>query len=157
MPLKHFAEKRRMTPASREKHTHLVGLRNKLPVPSFDKLLRIVDTAIDELVDAKAGGKIGLVYTKTGFLLGHQASAPHKDIEYVWNKVSTTLINKPPGLVWTPLEERHVMKTIGALVMWRMSVRDEDWLCNFKEVDRIDIVTGDEIKIAEYWINTKST
>lgn len=156
MPLRHFAKTRGMTPASRENHANVVGLRKKLPARSFEKVARIIDTAIDELVEAKDGGRIGLVYTKTGFLLGHQASAPHRDIEYVWDKISSTLIGKKPGMPWTALEERLVMKTIGALVMWRMSIRDEDWLCTFTEIERIDVLTGEQIKVAEYWINTRA-
>jgi hypothetical protein len=152
MPLRHCIDNKKFTPETRAKHECVAGLRSKLPPKSFEKLERIIDESIDQVVEAKEGGKLGLVYTKTGFMLGHQSSAPHADIEYVWNKISTTLIGKKTNVVWTDQESRLVLKTIGALVMYRMSLRDEDWLVNFEETNRMDIVTGTEIKIAEYWI-----
>jgi hypothetical protein len=157
MPLRHFANARKIPPSTREKHECVVGLRKKLSSSpkSFEKILRIIDGCIDQLVEAKTNNAVGLVYTKTGFLLGHQSAAPHMDVEYLWAKISGTLINKLPTVSWTEHETRMVMRTIGALVMWRMSLRDEDWLVKFTETERVDVVTQDQIKIAEYWINKR--
>ncbi len=66
---------------------------------------------------------------------------------------ATGSIGKSTAELWTPLETKHVLKTIGALVMWRISVRPEPWLVSFIENGKYDVVTGDEIRIAQYWTN----
>jgi hypothetical protein len=150
MPLQEFYKKRTLTPGSRQKHESVTNLKRLLPERSFNKILRIIDQVVDEVVTRNLGK---LVYTRTGFLLGHSSAAPHVDIEYIWKKIPETLIRKSTSDVWTPLESKHVLKTIGALVMWRIALRDEPWLVSFLDSGKFDVVTGNEIRIAQYWTN----
>ena len=149
--LKEFYSGKRLTEKSRRNHECVVGLRNKINPRSFEKISRIIDDTLDEVVE---GAHTRFVYTRTGFLLGHSAKAPHADVNYIWEKVPLTLIGKTTEQLWDPVESKLVLRTIGSMVMWRIAARaDEEWLVSFIESGKIDVVTGNEIKIAQYWMH----
>lgn len=150
MPLQEFYSKRALSIKSREKHRCVLGLKRKMRDVSFDKTCRIIDEILEQLVQDRLGK---LVYTRTGFLLGHQSILPHADHKYIWDKVPTILINKNNQQLWDPLESKLVLQTIGAMVMWRIALRPENWLVSFLESGKFDVVTGNEIKIAQYWVH----
>ncbi len=149
MPLTEFYEGRVLSPKSRCNHKCVIALGKKIP-SSFSRICTIIDAVLDQVIQDRLGK---LVYTRTGFLLGNHSVAPMADINYIWRIIPTTLIGKTTMQLWEPGESKLVLQTIGAMVMWRISLRPEDWKVSFLESGKFDYVTGNEIKIAQYWTN----
>jgi hypothetical protein len=143
--------RRHLSETSRDKHMFLASLRRNINnLRTMTKLERIVNFPINYAVKNSLRKK--LVFTKAGFLIGHQSIAPHKDVNYFWEKISMATISKSSSVFWDKMEERQVLRTVGAFVIWVMSKRPEDWTVDFQDNGKYDFVTGKEIKVATYWI-----
>ena len=71
-------------PETAETSQHINVIRNFYPTVTFDKILRILDEAIDSV---KPSATSKLVWTKTGALFGRNSARPLRDVDYVWEKV----------------------------------------------------------------------
>jgi hypothetical protein len=118
----------------------------------FDKDCRIIDSALDELV-ASGVALNKFVFTKAGFLVGHQAATPHRDVEHIWT--SAEMVFPTHLLTGRALDHANELqlKFVGGLVRFRISLRDETWLVFRRESGMYNKYTGKEITISEYWIN----
>jgi len=125
-----------------EGNPFIEALRRNLPTQSYRRLLTTVDEAIENSI--KDHGQ--LTWTKAGALFGHHSMEPKYRIDHLWDKVI--------GIVG---EGKECLKTVGALLRWRMARREEDWLVFRRETDDIDEDTGDVIRISEYWIRTETS
>lgn len=143
MPLTDVTHKDRLVdPAKAEQDPWVQALvRNKHP-RTFQKMLQIVDGAIDAAVSSGATSG-NLVWTKAGVLFGHGSQQSHADINYLWDE-----IKQVTG------DGRECLFALGTLLRWRFALRpDEDWLVYKRESDTVmDEFTGEPINIAEYWI-----
>jgi len=61
-------------------------LRLKLNPRSYEKLLSIVDKAIEETAKSPKE-KLTLPWACAGSLFGHSSAQIHKDVEYLWDKI----------------------------------------------------------------------
>src|SRR5271157_4966044 len=114
MPLHEFYENKVLSATTREKHRCIVCLKRRVTKIAFNKICRIIDEVLDQIVNENLGK---LVYTRTGFLLGHSSIAPHADVNYIWEKIPYVLINKTTDDLWHPGESKLVLQSIGSLVM----------------------------------------
>jgi len=129
-----------VAPGTLSVNPFIEALRRKLPKQSFQRLLTTIDEAIENSI--KEHGQ--LTWTKAGALFGHHSMEPKYRIDHLWDKVI--------GIVG---DGKECLKTVGALLRWRMSIREEDWLVYRRETDGEDEDTGDTIRISEYWIRTE--
>lgn len=140
----HTYRDRVIKPSSLEQLELLQQLKFKLHPKSFEKLVSIVDKAIDSTTQNE-GNKISLPWACAGSLLGHGSNQPHKDIEYAWEKVIE--IVGP---------DKYCKMAIGALLQWRIAKRAEDknepWHAYKTEYDDFDPDTGKRITRYEYWM-----
>jgi hypothetical protein len=106
---------------------------------TFEKMCRTIDTELDNLCPTI---KSKLIWTKAGALIGHNSVAPHKDLNHIWDSA-------------IPIygEGKTLLKFIGTLVMWRISLRAETWLVYREDSGRVDDDTGKTIHICTYWID----
>ena len=118
---------------------HIQKVMIVFPTVTFDKILRILDEAIDSVKPSKASQ---LVWTKTGALFGRKSPRPLRDVEYVWEKVIAAVGNS-----------KHCLIAMGALFRWRISLRPEMWLAYREESASIDESTGRHIHVSKYWID----
>lgn len=54
-------------------------------------------------------------------------------------------------------DSKVLMKFMGTLLMWRISLRSETWLMYRQETDNIDPDTGKTIFVSNYWIDSSFT
>jgi hypothetical protein len=106
---------------------------------TYDKMCRTIDTELDNL---QPTAKSKLVWTKAGALIGHNSVAPHRDLNHIWD-------NAVPAFG----EGKTLLKFIGTLVMWRISLRAESWLVYREDSGKVDEDTGKRIQICTYWID----
>lgn len=127
---------------------HIAKLREGLHSKTFDKICETIDEAIEDVV-SKTGSR--LVWLNTGSLVGDRANLPHASHQHLWDAVYKLF----PGND-DPVAVKHRRITVGALIKWRVARRSEDWLVHYGETNKTDIVTGDLIKVSEYWIKPAS-
>ena len=129
--------------ASLEKVELIQQLRIKLHPRSMEKVIEVVDEAVASV--AAKGGKLILPWACAGSLFGRGSERPHKDIEYVWEKVIE--IVGP---------DKFCRMTVGALLQWRIASRaetkQEDWHAYKTVYDDLDPETGKRITRYEYWL-----
>ena len=114
------------------------GLR-KFHAETFAKMIRTTDAAIDNL---QPTAKSNLVWTKAGAVFGYHSKEPVEAINHVWNKAIET---------WG--ETKLPLLFVGSLLMWRISLRPEQWLTDASKTGKVDPDTGKEITERSYWIN----
>ena len=132
-----------LNPGEIEDSDYVQSLKRHHPSVTFDKLIRLIDTAITSIKPSESSN---LVYTQAGILFGHDSVMPKKDYDYLWEKVTDVFGHT-----------EQTLKSIGTLLRWRISLRPETWLLWVKESDRIDDKTGKKIKISCYWIDENFT
>lgn len=120
-----------------ETNPFIEALKRKLPKQTFCRLLTTVDEAIEHSIQ----GEEKLTWTKAGALFGHHSLEPKYRVEHLWEKIKSIV-----G------DGKECLKTVGALLRWRMALREEDWLVYRRDIEEWDEDTGDEIRISEYWI-----
>jgi hypothetical protein len=129
---------KKVDPHRLENTKALKSLRRIVPDVTWDKIIRIVDGAIEDKVSDDI---TQLTWCCTGSMLGEDSSRPHGDINYIWNKISEKM-----G------DERLSSITVGTLVQWRISLRDEEWYCNRVPTDTWDDISQCYIAYYQYWI-----
>lgn len=142
----------KVRPQDAESYELLQKAKKQLGSIRFSKDCRIIDAELDRIVQlGQANNK--LVFTKAGFIAGHSSSAPHKDVQHIWDSAE---ISFPSTLTLNRIDEvaaEAQLKFIGGLVRWRISLRDETWLVYRQPSGKYNRNTGKEITISEYWIN----
>ena len=111
----------------------------RLDTRTYDKMCRTIDTELDK---HQPTAKSKLVWTKAGALVGHNSVAPHRDLNHIWD-------NAVPVFG----ENKILLKFIGTLVMWRISLREDIWLVYREDSGKVDEDTGKRIQICTYWID----
>lgn len=106
---------------------------------SFEKMCRTLDLALD---NQKPSASSNLIWTKFGALVGHSSGEPCRDINHLWEKGIDAF-----G------ESKVLMKFMGTLLMWRISLRKETWLVYRQETNNVDPDTGKTIFVCNYWID----
>lgn len=127
-------------PADAEGYEVLEAVKRKCAKSTFDRMVKTVDDAIEDAV--QAGGK--LIWTKSAALFGHGSTQPKKHVDHLWEHII-----KSVG------EDKHALMAVGGMLRWRISERKENWLVYRREdpTGKIDPDTGHVITISEYWIN----
>jgi len=110
----------------------------KMHSATLERIIKTVDEAIESTVK-DVGSR--LIWTKAGALFGHKSSRPKKDVDHLWDKIV-----KAVG------DGKECLWSVGALLMWRISQRNEKWVVLKQDTDGIDPDTGKVITVAEYWI-----
>jgi len=110
---------------------------------SFEKMCNTLDLALDKL---KPSASSNLVWTKFGALCGYNSNEPCRDINHLWEKGVDVF-----G------DSKVLMKFMGTLLMWRISLRPETWLMYRQETDNIDPDTGKTIWVCNYWVDSSFT
>jgi len=106
---------------------------------SFEKICSTLDNALDR---QKPSASSNLVWTKFGALAGPNSNEPVRDINHLWEK-STILFG----------DGKTLMKFLGVMLMWRISIRNETWLVYRQETKNVDQDTGKIIHVCNYWID----
>ena len=127
-----------ISPLKHENSKLIIAFKRKIKNISWEKAIRIIDKAIEDSVKNNIAK---LTWCCTASLLGENSPQPHGDIEYVWN-----LVKKKMG------DERFCVMTIGTLVQWRISLREEEWYCSSVETCGINEMNGMPIYYYQYWI-----
>jgi hypothetical protein len=106
---------------------------------TYDKMCRTIDT---ELASLQPTANSKMIWTKAGALVGHSSAAPHRDLNHLWESA-------------IPIfgENKTLLKFIGTLVMWRISLREDIWLVYREDSGKVDEDTGERIRICTYWID----
>lgn len=142
MPLTDVTHGERLVdPARAEQDPWVSAIARRKHARTFNKMIRIMDNAIQSVVDS--GHNSGnLIWTKAGVLFGHGSGQVHGDVNYLWDEIIQVTGNG-----------RECLFALGTMLKWRFSLRSEDWLV-YKRLDdnHFDEVTGDPIRVAEYWI-----
>lgn len=120
------------------------SLKRNLDNRSFDKIVRILDEAIEVIAQKK--DSIYVPWGCVGSMFGDSSNLlKHGDVEYLWEKIIK---------IMGP--ERFCMMTIGSLLMWRVAFRaeetDENWLATKTEYEEFDLETNQRISRYEYFI-----
>lgn len=126
-----------VVPDDLEFNDFIAALRRRLHPKTFKRLIDTVDEAIENSV--KSHGQ--LTWTKAGALFGHHSMEPQYRVGHLWDNVIGVVGNG-----------KECLKTVGALLRWRMALRDEEWLVFRRDTEGFDEDTGDTIRISEYWI-----
>lgn len=134
-----FGDGRIITPTKIERSDTLKALRRELPKNTFERLVKTVDEAVSSVKPSKSSR---LVWTKAGALFGHHSEQPKCWVDHLWEKVIAVV-----G------DGRLCLITVGTLLLWRVSLRDEMWLVYNRDSGITDDVTGKMIRISEYWVN----
>jgi hypothetical protein len=105
----------------------------------FDEWVEIVDEILDEL---KPSERSQLVWTKAGCIFGYNTKVDA--INDIWDAVIAHWGSGKVPLLF-----------VGSFLMWRVSVRDEQWLTHAQEKGEgiVDPDTGKKITQRSYWIN----
>jgi hypothetical protein len=119
---------------------------------SFNKDCEIVRSALDDLV-ATGLANNKFIFTKAGFLVGHQSILPHVSVNHIWEDAeivfSTHLLK---GRALDQAGELQ-LKFVGGLVRMCIAERNETWLVYRRPSGMYNKYTGKEITISEYWVN----
>lgn len=126
--------------AESSEHIQAVERFYKSSPRTFPKIIQILDDAVSSL---RPSASSKLVWTKTGALLGNSSPRPHRDVEYVWDKV-----------VGAVGDDKECLIAMGSLLRWRISLRPEIWLVFRQESDNVNKDTGKRIRISNYWIDS---
>jgi hypothetical protein len=113
----------------------------KIHPRSYEKMIRTTDEAIENI---KPTEKTNLIWTKSGAVFGYRSQEPTEAINHVWEKATEVF-----G------ETKFSRLFVGSLLMWRISLRSEQWLTYASETGKYDPETGNEITERGYWINEK--
>lgn len=138
MPLFDTMKQCEIDPKDLEGSDYIKAAMKKLPSVTFDKIVRTVDKALDNLRPTRSSA---LVWTKAGALFGRKSAEPLKDVNHLWEKGNLIFDGVP------------LLKFVGTILMWRISLRDDTWLLHRFKTGEIDPMTGKEIKINQYWID----
>jgi hypothetical protein len=118
----------------------------------FQKDCRIIDAALEKLV-VEGQAKNKLIFTKAGFLVGHQSQAPHVEVQHVWDSAEFAFPSQMTLNRTDELAAECQLKFVGGLVRWRISMLDDTWLVYRRESGKFNKFTGKEITVSEYWID----
>lgn len=129
---------KKVDPHKLETSKLLVALKRSVPQVTWDKILRIIDEAIENKVKDDI---TQLTWCCTGSMLGSNSTSPHGDITYLWEKIMDKM-----G------DGRLTNMTTGTLVQWRISVRDEEWYCNRIQSNTWDDDFQGYVYFYQYWI-----
>lgn len=139
-------------PQDAESYELLVKAKKELGTLRFGKDCRTIDAELERLITVGAATN-KLVFTKTGFITGHQSVAPHKDVQHIWDSAEMVF---PCRMTLNRIDEAAAeaqLKMVGGLVRWRISLLDDTWLVYRRPSGKYNKFTGKEITISEYWIN----
>ena len=137
----------RIITASGVENTDLIkGFRRNTHEKSFEKIVRIMDEAVESI--ATKQGSISIPWACVGSLFGDRANVlGHGDVEYVWDKIIE---------IMGP--DRFCRMTLGSILMWRVAHRAEEtnekWFATQTEYDELDPETGKPITRYEYFIGS---
>lgn len=109
---------------------------------TLDKMIRTTDLAVSTLQPSE---RSNLVWTKAGAIFGYHSKEPVASINHVW-----TMANDRWGT-----DSKLPLLFVGSLLMWRISLRQEQWLTDASKTGNYDPDTGKEITERSYWINNK--
>lgn len=141
MPLFDVTKKpdRLITPKEGEEYEFIQKAKKTLDPRSYEKMIKLTDNAI---LNLKPSAKSELVWTKCGALFGFGSKEPHADINYIWDRAIEVV-----G------DNEFALKLVGGLLRWRISLLEDTWLMFREDTDKINPLSGKEIKISTYWIN----
>jgi len=139
-------------PSDASNYDLLVKAREMIGTLRFNKDIQIFDSAIDKVV-SQATDKNKLIFTKAGFIVGHQSTVlVVKDQRHVWDSADLAF---PCHLDGNRIDEHAAetqLKFVGGMMRWRISLRDETWLVYRRPSGTYNKLTGKEITVSEYWV-----
>jgi len=130
---------RLICPADIEKFQVIEKARKTLTRPTFDKMVRTVDIAIDSI---NPSANNNLIWTKSGVLFGNKSSRPLESIQHLW-----TYAEKVFG------DTKYTVMFVGSLLLWRISDKENLWLTVQRDTGKKDPDTDKEITERHYWID----
>ena len=134
------AKDRGIDPQDLADSDYIRQMQAKLHPATFKKIVRRADAMLDRMVAASFGK---LAWTKTGVLFGHKSQEPKKHVDETWDE-----------LIEVFGEDKTLLKAVGTLLMWRISVRTEpSWLLYRQDSGNVDPDTGKTIYVCTYWID----
>lgn len=139
-------------PQDAESYELLVRARTDLGAIRFSKDCRIIDIELQKAIDI-GQAKNKLVFTRAGFITGHSSTAPHKDVQHIWDSAEMVYPCQMTLNRTNQVAAETQLKFIGGLVRWRISLLDDIWLAYRRPSGKFNQHTGKEITISEYWIN----
>jgi len=144
MPLYDIKGFRLWEPAQIETWDVLKTGELKFHPESFAKMVRTTDNAINNL---NPSIKSHLTWTKAGAIFGYRSKEPVEAINHISKKAIDA---------WGD-DSRLPLLFVGSLLMWRISLRSEQWLTDAWPTGKYDRDTGKEITERSYWINEAIT
>lgn len=114
---------------------YIVMLKRHMYRAAFKALVKKIDNKLNKL---KPSERSQLTWTRVASMFGYDAP----DAESVWATVA----------LYTDGVTKNCRQALGSLVMWRISLRPETWLCNKNGSNRYNF-EGEEITWTGYWIN----
>jgi hypothetical protein len=143
----------RVKPIDAESYELLIKAKTSLGTVRFRKDCSIIDVELARVI-AEGEAKNKLVFTKAGFITGHQAIGPKKDIQHIWDSAEIAYPSKLTLNRIDALAGEMQLKFIGGLVRWRISLLNDDtWLVYRQPSGKYNQFTGKEITISMYWID----
>jgi hypothetical protein len=139
MPLYDIKGFRLWEPSEIEEWDILKAAERVFHPETYAKMIRTTDEAVEKI---KPTSKSNLVWTKAGAIYGYRSSEPVEAVNHIWHKA----IEK-----WG--DTKLPLLFVGSLLMWRISLRPEQWLTDKQGKGEIDPDTGKEITDRSYWIN----
>lgn len=133
---------KKVIPRNAESYELIQLAKSRLQQKTIDKMIRTIDLALDNCVPSESSK---LTWTSCAALIGYSSKEPTASTDHLWRFAAESFMS-------------HTKTTnmfVGGLVRWRISLREETWLCARDERNELDIDTGKPIKIATYWINDK--
>jgi hypothetical protein len=130
---------RRLDPEDIEEWDVLKKARKEFHPKTFDKMIRTTDEAIENI---NPSVKSNLKWTKSGAIFGYSSCEPVEAINHVWKHAIE---------LWG--DTKIPLLFVGSLLMWRISIRPEQWLTYASETGKIDPDSSKEITERSYWIN----
>lgn len=115
------------------------AFKRKLHAKTVARCIKTIDDQLNSLTPSEQSK---LIWTRASALVGHSSMGPKKHIDHLWD-----------SLISIVGDERLLLITMGTLLRWRVSLREENWLVYRRDSNLVDEVSGRTIKISEYWIN----
>jgi len=119
-----------------------VSLQAKLHGATWERVVKTVEEAVENA----ASDKSKLVWTRAGALFGYKSPEPTKNVNHLWDNVIAIM-----G------DGKLCLMTVGTLLRWVISKRDETWLAFSSEIEEVDEDTGKKIRVSQYWIDDSYT
>jgi hypothetical protein len=113
----------------------------KMKPDVFKEVCSLFDIAIDSLV-GDIGPNQNVVWGKLASIAGHSTQCiTEDDADFIWQ----SMINAIP-------DDVECMKAMGGFLMWRFSLREENWICYKDETNEVDFF-GNQITVNNYFIS----